>query len=102
MSHLIDFGTAAILLFGAFLILVRARYFCQYGKEALATAGVYVLILGTLRAVRVAFPDLISTDDARVFTGLVAATFLGLQVINMVQAEIMLRYRKQLAIKETP
>lgn len=94
MSHLLlqDLGTVSLLLFIAATILIRARYFCRYGREAL---GVVIAYLLATAIERILFVHLnIGPPQSREISGVVAGSFGLIQVSNVWMAEQVLRQSK--------
>lgn len=85
-----DIGTAAVLLLCALTLIIRARYFCTYGKEALYVTVFYILVGTVLRIAST--HELITPLAARSISGYFGIVCLVLQVGNVWLGE--LTYRK--------
>lgn len=88
-----DVGTAAILLLCALTIIIRARYFCRYGKEAILIVLFYVLSTVPLRIATTHLT--LEPELARVVSGYFAIVCLCVQASVMVLGEATLREEKE-------
>lgn len=94
MNTLLDIGTAAIVGFGALLIVIRFRYFETHGMAALLTAGVYIVFVGMTRFFFTTWPDSLPDGYNRLVNGGAAVVACSLQVMNIIEAELTLRHRQ--------
>lgn len=88
-----DIGTTAILLLVAISIVIRARYFCTYGKEAFGVVIGFVLCVAPFRYA--ASHDWISADMARMINGYLAVVFAIIQASLVYSAELTHRAKKR-------
>lgn len=88
-----DIGTVAILALCALTILIRARYFCRYGKEAMLVVLLYILTTVPLRITTV--HGGLEPEYARVIAGYFAIVCVCVQFSVMVLGEGMLREERE-------
>lgn len=99
MNLFLDLGTAAIVGFGALLIVIRMRYFETHGKAALMTASVYILFVGLTRFYFTTWPDVLPPGYNRLVNGTAALIACGIQVLHLFEAEMTIRYRKRRRVR---
>lgn len=88
-----DIGTVAILLLVACSLIIRARHFCTYGKEALFVVLVYVLEGATLRICST--HELLEPEAARTINGYFAGALFVIQLSNLWLGELTLRKTRE-------
>ena len=88
-----DLGTAALLLFCALTLIIRARHFCSYGKEALFLIVLYVLGTAPLRIAT--SHGTVDPESARAVSGYFAICCLAIQATNVWLGELTYRKAKE-------